>query len=156
MKVKTATEADREWIKAKLVEQWGATRMVLRGEMVECADADSLIAGEGEGLLQHRVLRPGVGEILTLEAFVQWRGVGTALVEAYVKQAKVAGLREVVVVTTNDNLDALRFYQKRGFAIREVRVGAVETARKLKPEITATGAYGLPIRDEIELGRDLG
>lgn len=155
MNVRQATEADREWIRDKLVEQWGATRMVLRGEMVECAGADSLIAGDGEGLLQHRVLRPGVGEILTLEAFVQWKGVGTALVAAYTEQARIAGLREAVVVTTNDNIDALRFYQRRGFVIREVRVNAVDMARKLKPEIPLTGAYGLPIRDEIELGRML-
>jgi ribosomal protein S18 acetylase RimI-like enzyme len=155
MNVREAMEADRDWIRAKLVEQWGATRMVLRGEMVECADADSLIAGAGEGLLQHRVLRSGIGEILTLEAFVQWRGVGTTLVEAYVERARAAGLREVVVVTTNDNIDALRFYQKRGFAIREVRVNAIEAARRLKPEIPSTGAYGLPIRDEIELGREV-
>jgi hypothetical protein len=59
----------------------------------------------------------------------------------------------VVVVTTNDNIDALRFYQARGFVIRQVRVDAIRESRKLKPEIPMTGSYGLPIRDEIELIR---
>ncbi len=34
------------------------------------------------------------------------------------------------VVTTNDNLDALRFYQRRGYRIGEVRLGAVDRARR--------------------------
>jgi ribosomal protein S18 acetylase RimI-like enzyme len=105
--------------------------------------------------LQHRVLAPGVGEIVTLEAFAQWQGIGTALVNAYLERAKSGGLREVRVITTNDNVDALRFYQSRGFVIHEVRVNAIVAARRLKPEIPPTGLYGLPIRDEIELLRVL-
>jgi GNAT superfamily N-acetyltransferase len=153
MEIREATAADRDWVRDKLIESWGSTRMVIREELTDCAAADSLIAGDGEGLLQHRVLRPGTGEIVTLEAFVQWRGIGSALVEAYLGRAKAAGLKEVVVVTTNDNIDALRFYQARGFVIREVRVNAVAASRRLKPEIPPIGAYGLPIRDEIELVR---
>jgi hypothetical protein len=58
------------------------------------------------------------------------------------------------LVTTNDNLDALRFYQRRGFRITEVRLGAVDEARRtLKPGIPAIGASGIPIRDEIVLER---
>lgn len=155
MQVREATEADRGWIRGRLLESWGSTRMVLRGELVDCADAAGLIAGEREGLLQFRTLGPGAGEILTLEAFVQWRGIGTALVEAYLERAAREGLGEVVVITTNDNVDALRFYQSRGFVIRAVRINAMEAARQLKPEIPLTGAYGLPIRDEIELGRKI-
>jgi hypothetical protein len=57
-------------------------------------------------------------------------------------------------VTTNDNVDALRFYQRRGFRLRAVRPGAVDDARRtLKPEIPAVGEQGIPIRDEIELER---
>ena len=116
-----------------------------------CLTCPALIAGDGEGLLQYRVLTPGVGEIVTLEAFVQWQGIGTALVAAYLDRARSDGLGEVRVVATNDNVDALRFYQARGFVIHEVRVDAVAAARALKPEIPPTGAYGIPIRDEIEL-----
>ena len=153
MQVRDSTAADRDWIKSKLLSTWGSTRMAIRGELVDCADLPALIAGDGDGLLQFRTLRPGTGEIVTLEAFAQWKGIGTALVEAYMALAKAEGLREVVVVTTNDNVDALRFYQARGFVIREVRVDAMREARKLKPEIPMTGAHGLPIRDEIELVR---
>ena len=57
------------------------------------------------------------------------------------------------VTTTNDNLDALRFYQRRGFRIIAVRPGAVDESRRIKPSISAIGEYGIPIRDEIELER---
>ncbi len=153
MLIRQATEADREWIKGKLREIWGSTRMVIRGELVDCLEVPALIAGDGEGILQFRTREPGTGEIVTLQAFSQWKGIGTALVETYLKRAAGEGLREVVVVTTNDNVDALRFYQARGFVIREVWIDAVRESRKLKPEIPMTAANGLPIRDEIELVR---
>jgi hypothetical protein len=60
------------------------------------------------------------------------------------------------VVTTNDNVDALRFYQRRGFQLASVRCGAVDEARRtLKPLIPVTGNYGIPLRDELELAHDL-
>jgi ribosomal protein S18 acetylase RimI-like enzyme len=79
-------------------------------------------------------------------------GVGTALLAAANAAAYAAGCSTLWLVTTNDNLDALRFYQRRGFRVRAVRPGAVDDARAtLKPEISSTGAYGIPLRDEIEL-----
>jgi pimeloyl-ACP methyl ester carboxylesterase len=60
--------------------------------------------------------------------------------------------RAIWVVTTNDNTDALRFYQRVGFRLREARVGAVDEARRtLKPSIPRAGRHGIPLRDEIEL-----
>jgi hypothetical protein len=58
----------------------------------------------------------------------------------------------VWLVTTNDNLDALRFYQRRGFRLAKLRRGAVDAARsRLKPTIPEVGSFGIPIRDEIVL-----
>ena len=59
------------------------------------------------------------------------------------------------LVTTNDNLDALRVYQRRGFRLAELRAGAVDAARALKPSIPVTGRYGIPLRDELILVRPL-
>lgn len=129
MRVRDALAADRDWIAGKLMELWGSTRMALRGKVLDTLTCPALIAGDGEGLLQYRVLTPGVGEIVTLEAFVQWQGIGTVLVAAYLDRARSDGLGEVRVVATNDNVDALRFYQARGFVIHEVRVNAVAVAR---------------------------
>jgi hypothetical protein len=58
----------------------------------------------------------------------------------------------VWVVTTNDNVDALRFYQRRGYRLASVDAGAVDRARAaLKPAIPEVGAHGIPLRDELEL-----
>ena len=69
----------------------------------------------------------------------------------------LAGCDRLRVVTTDDNVDALRFYQRRGFRLAELRPGAVAEARQsLKPEIPLTGAYGIELRDEIELEMHVG
>ena len=52
---------------------------------------------------------------------------------------------------TNDNVDALRFYQRRGFRLAELRPGAVDRSRQEKPQIPRTGDYGIPLHDEIDL-----
>lgn len=55
------------------------------------------------------------------------------------------------LITTNDNMEALRFYQKRGFILSALYPNALEESRKLKPEIPEVGLEGIPLRDEIEL-----
>ena len=154
IEVRASTEADREWIRRQLVESWGSHMIVLRGVLLDATLCPALIAGDREGLLHYRSLGDAC-EIVTLEAFRTGRGIGTVLVETLAAQAKAGGARRLLVVTTNDNLDALRFYQARGFRLHALRAGALDEARRLKPEIAPTGNYGLPIRDELELIRDL-
>jgi GNAT superfamily N-acetyltransferase len=155
MEIRDAVDVDREWIRQKLVESWGSPLVALRGTLLDPATLPALIYGENEGVLHHRALDDLTYEIVTLEAFRQWRGIGTALVAKVTEIARERGFRELAVVTTNDNLDALRFYQSRGFNLFALRPGAIDKARVLKPEIAATGNYGLPIRDELELRRSL-
>ncbi len=65
--------------------------------------------------------------------------------------ARQAGCARLWLMTTNDNLNTLRFYQKRGFVLVSVHRNAVMKSRQLKPEIPLTGNDGIPLRDEIEL-----
>ena len=90
-------------------------------------------------------------EIVTLDSLHPGQGIGTALIEAVKAAAGAAGCRRLWLITTNDNLHALGFYQKRGFRLVAVHPGAVDDSRKLKPEIPLIGNDGIPIRDEIEL-----
>jgi hypothetical protein len=55
------------------------------------------------------------------------------------------------LITTNDNLHALGFYQKRGFRLVAVHSNALAASRKIKPSIPDFGMHGIPLRDEIEL-----
>jgi ribosomal protein S18 acetylase RimI-like enzyme len=101
-------------------------------------------------LITYRV-EGDVCEIITLNSLVEGRGIGTALVQAVREAAVEAGCRRLWLITTNDNLTALRFWQKRGFSLVRVYRNAVTDSRRLKPEIPLTGEHGIPIRDEIEL-----
>lgn len=95
-------------------------------------------------------------EVSTLYVVESWRGVGTALMEAVVDAARHAGCRRLWLVTTNDNVDALRFYQRRGFRLAQLRAGAVDESRtRLKPSIPEVGDHGIGIHDEIVLERRL-
>jgi GNAT superfamily N-acetyltransferase len=90
-------------------------------------------------------------EVLTLHAF-QRLGIGTALIDEVDRTAIGGGCTLLWVITTNDNVDALRFYQRRGFRLTKLHPGAVDRSREtLKPEIPEIGDYGIPIRDELEL-----
>ena len=82
-------------------------------------------------------------------------GVGSALIDGVVSAVARQGAGEVWLVTTNDNLDALRLYQRRGFRLQEVRPGGVDAARALKPSIPEIGQHGIPLRDELILVRPL-
>jgi hypothetical protein len=75
------------------------------------------------------------------------------LIEAAVCKARRFGCREIRLTTTNDNVDALRFYQRRGFRMAELRPGAVDESRQHKPQIPRVGDYGIPLHDEIDLTR---
>jgi N-acetylglutamate synthase-like GNAT family acetyltransferase len=83
------------------------------------------------------------------------QGVGTALIEEVKAEARSQGCTRLWLITTNDNLPALKFYQKRGFQITAVHPDAVTESRKVKPEIPLVGLEGIPLRDEIELSMEL-
>jgi ribosomal protein S18 acetylase RimI-like enzyme len=90
-------------------------------------------------------------EIVTLDSLKPGRGVGSVLVKTTIKKALSEQCRRVWLITTNDNLYALGFYQKIGFELVAIYRGAVENSRKVKPCIPEVGNNGIPIRDEIEL-----
>jgi GNAT superfamily N-acetyltransferase len=152
--VRAAEQADAEWIRSFLTAHWHATIVVARGEIIDAAVLPALIAGDHQGLATYRCLGADA-ELVTLNAVPAWSGIGSALIEALVDRVQAKGCARLWLTTTNDNLPALRFYMRRGFRLIEVRPGAVDEARKLKP-ISALGQHGIAIHDEIELCRMLG
>ena len=89
-------------------------------------------------------------EVVVLQSLEQGRGGGTALLDAARAYAKDVGCRRVWLVTTNDNLHALRFYQRRGWDWIAMHRDAVLESRRLKPEISELGADDIPIQHELE------
>ncbi len=151
--VRPLAEADRAWAKYLIAGRWGSTQMVTRGTLHDLTRLPGLVAwraGERAGLLTYHLAGDSC-EIVSLDSLVEGAGVGSALIAAAQEAARAAGCRRLWLVTTNDNLPALRFYQKRGFRLVAVYRGAVDEARRLKPEIPAVGLEGIPLRDELEL-----
>jgi len=152
VRVRPLGEADREWATGKLRELWGEG-VVSRGRLLDATVLPGFVAeGDGEpaGLLTYRI-EGGDCEVVTINAFPRGAGAGTALMEAVAVAARDAGCRRVWLITTNDNLRALRFYQRRGFRLAALHRDALDRSRELKPSIPEVGLDGIPLRDELEL-----
>ena len=152
MTVRPLREGDREWVRETLRELWGET-VVSRGAVHDPTALPGFVAEEGGervGLLTYRVDGADC-EVVTIDAFPEGAGAGTALLDAAAAAAREAGCGRVWLITTNDNLRALRFYQRRGFRLVAVHPDALERSRELKPSIPEIGLDGIPLRDELEL-----
>ncbi len=170
MTIRPLERADREWVAHFLDDRWGTTTIVSRGKMryghllegliavrevADDASADKNAAPpERIGLLTIEYDAKEC-EILTLDSLVEGMGIGSALLDALEERAREAGLTRLWLVTTNDNLASLRFWQKRGYELVAVHRNAIAAARRIKPQIPITGRHGIPIRDEIELEKRL-
>jgi ribosomal protein S18 acetylase RimI-like enzyme len=149
--------SDVAWIGAFLSEHWGGDFLVSRGRRLGpemLAGAQAKMDGKIVGLVTWHIAGPDM-QIVSLNSLDPQSGVGTALLEHAVAFARVSGLRRVWLITTNDNLDALRFYQRRGMRLCAVHRDAMDESRKLKPQIPEIGYFGIPLHDEIELERVL-
>ncbi len=153
MNVRELGPDDRGWLQQYIRDRWGSEIQAFRGKVVRPAEFPGLVAeDDGTPLGVATLTFDGDEcEIVTLNAEPKHRGTGSALVEAVAVHARSRGCRRVRVTTTNANLDALRFYMRRGFRLAEMRVGAVDRSRELKTGIPQTGAYGIPMHDELEL-----
>ena len=110
----------------------------------------ALRGSEPVGLVTYR-MGDGECEIISLDSLLEGQGIGSALIRAVQDAAVAAGCRRVWLITTNDNLAAIRFYQRRGFRLVAIHRDALELSRRLKPGIPLIGLDGIPLRDEIEL-----
>jgi ribosomal protein S18 acetylase RimI-like enzyme len=133
-------------------EGFGGPLQARRGQLIDVLALPGFVAernGRPVGLLTYRRDEEEC-ELAFIVSLEPHRGIGTALLAALLRE--VADCARIWLVTTNDNLDALRFYQRRGFVLSTLRPGAVDDSRRsLKPRIAATGSFGIPLRDEIEL-----
>jgi ribosomal protein S18 acetylase RimI-like enzyme len=135
-------------------QHWGAEFVVAHGTPFLPENVSGYIALNEEndwiGLVTF-VFHETECEIISIDSLSGNEGIGTALINAVVEEARQLQCRRVHLTTTNDNLHALGFYQKRGFQLSALRVGAVAETRKIKPGIPDIGENGIHIRDEIEL-----
>ncbi|WP_206923010.1 GNAT family N-acetyltransferase [Alicyclobacillus suci] len=149
------TPGDEEALARFFEQSWGEPIMVSGGEVHDLLKCDTIVAESNNqfyGVLTYKIQETSC-EIISIDAVKKYRGIGTRLLEKLIEVAKRHRCTKIRLVTTNDNLEAIRFYQRRGFYMTAIHRGAVDEARKLKPSIPKSGDFGIPIQDEIEFER---
>ncbi len=145
-------DTDRRALAGFITAFWRSERMAARGRLFFPAQQEGFIA-EKDGKITGCItfdLQGNEMEITLLDSRERQQGTGTRLLELAVDHARGLGCRRVWLTTTNDNIRAIRFFQKRGFDLVQIHRNAMDDARRLKPEIPATGQEGIPIRHELE------
>ena len=146
--------ASRPAVQRFIAERWGADFVVAHGavyyphELPGFAAFDE--AGAIMGLITYKI-DDDECEVVTLDSLRPGTGLGSALMAAAVEAARAAGCWRVWLITTNDNLTALRFYQKRGFRLCALYPNALAETRRLKPSLPLLGQDDIPLRDELAL-----
>jgi GNAT superfamily N-acetyltransferase len=156
-RVRPLDEALRKQVQPVLNKSWGGPQLAVNGKLWDSETLPGFAAANPGALLGYLLyaFHDGECEVMVLESLAQKIGVGSALLGAVREAARRGGASRLIVQTSNDNTHALRFYQRRGFALRVLRPGAMALARQLKPSIPKTGSNGIPLRDELELVMEL-
>jgi GNAT superfamily N-acetyltransferase len=150
--LRPARADDRSWIADAMLSTWGSVAVVSRGRLTQDATALPGLVAEHDGRpVGYALLRleGDAGEVVVLHAIERRAGVGRALLDGARAEAARAGCARLWLITTNDNVDAIAFYQRCGWDWIEFHRDSLAAARRLKPEIPETGAHGIPLRHEL-------
>jgi len=153
MKIHDARDEDRPFVTEVVTREFGATRISSRGVIFDVLTLPTLVAtveDERLGLAIYRFEKFEC-ELVVLVATDEGRGVGSMLIDHVRDRASDRGCERLFLTTSNDNTDALRFYQRRGFRLCRLYPGSLEDARRQIPTMPEIGHHNIPIRDDIEL-----
>ena len=151
--VRPIIKNDKEWIARVITQWWGSTDVVTRGKLLSVTTLPGFLAVLKEkpvGVVTYKITGREC-EIVTLNSLRRAKGIGARLLDEVKKVALSSRCKRLLVITTNDNMRALRFYQRQGFFLVAVHRNALKRSRLLKKEIPLIGQDGIPLRDELEL-----
>jgi ribosomal protein S18 acetylase RimI-like enzyme len=131
-------------------QQWGSDFVVVHKEMIRYDEVEGFIYDDWSGVITF-IVRGEECEITSLDSLKEGKGIGTTLINEVLQEAQKKKCHRVFLITTNDNLHALGFYQRRGFELAAIHRGAINESREVKPTIPLIGENNIPLRDEIEL-----
>lgn len=143
---------NREKVNSFIKKHWFSTDIIIRGSVIDMTKVEGIIVLDNSdiiGLLTYTICDK-VCEITSLNSLIEGKGIGTSLINKVINIAKVNGCKKIILVTTNDNIDAIRFYQKRGFDLSGFYHNSLDVSRKMKPAIPLLGNYNIPLKHEIE------
>jgi ribosomal-protein-alanine N-acetyltransferase len=151
-KIEPVADGHRAFVDAQIAESWAGPYIAVHGVLFDSRTHPGFVAVEDGAVVGYILynIADGDCEITVLESLRMGKGIGHALINAVIGKAREADCRRVWLVTTNDNTHAIRFYQRFGFGLRAVRIGALEESRKLKPQIPLIGDDGIRLQHEFE------
>ena len=147
----------RDLVNQFFIDNWFSTDMSIRGEIIDGTKLDGFLLQEENtiiGLVTYTFFGD-ICEIVSLDSKRENIGIGSALLKEIEKIAIDNNCKKMRLITTNDNMRALQFYQKRGYCLTKLYSNAMEEVRKVKPNVPALGDNDIPLRDEIELEKQL-
>ena len=150
--IKELKQKHRNQVYTFMESEWGALNIVSLGKMYYAEKLNGFVALEHEkvvGFVLYNIENSEC-EIVALYSNVENIGIGTALISTMKDFATKNNFKRLFLITTNDNIRGIAFYQKKGFVIAKIHVDAIKNSRKLKPQIPMIADNGIPIRDEIE------
>jgi ribosomal protein S18 acetylase RimI-like enzyme len=134
-------------------EHWSGDFIVTRGTIHQAGQVHGFVVEDADGwagLITFKIAADEC-EVISLDGLRAGEGIGTILLRTVIEEAREHDCKRLFLITTNDNLYALGFYQRRDFEIAAVHRGAVNESRKIKPGLPEIGLNHIPLRDEIEL-----
>jgi ribosomal protein S18 acetylase RimI-like enzyme len=149
--VREPREDERAWIQEFLEGTWG-TPVVSRGVAYDAPGLPAFLAVMGAEIVGLATFHFADGdcELVTLDALREGQGIGSALLSAVGEEAGRRGCGRLWLITSNDNVNAIRFYQLRGMRLVAVHRSAIDESRRIKRSIPLIGEHGIPIHDELE------
>lgn len=135
-----------------LQDEWHCPPSISKGRVIDTTRLPGfvfLIDEAVQGVITYNI-DGNECEIVTLNSLTQNKGIGTALINAVLEVAKEEKCSRLWLITTNDDINAIRFYQKRGFDLVAAHINAMDVSRKLKPSIPLIGMDNIPIKHELE------
>jgi ribosomal protein S18 acetylase RimI-like enzyme len=153
VQVRRVTDEDGPWIAETVASEFASPRVVSKGRVVQDASTLDGYVAETDGRPIGCALwleEDGDAELVVLVTTYRGVGAGVALLDAVVVYARESGWHRLWLITTNDNTDAIRIYQRAGWNWVGWHRDAVALSRPLKPELPELGSYGIPILHEIE------
>jgi GNAT superfamily N-acetyltransferase len=154
--VRQAEPEDISEVLALFRRDFGRSTVIGFGDSMALEDCPMLVAemrGDLAGALAYRLVRDAL-HIVALATDPMWQrsGVATHLESEAAFIARRHGVARLLFATTNDNLPALYFYQRRGWTVTETVVGGMLPHFGGQPGV---GFAGIPVRDEIRLEKRL-
>ena len=145
--------SDRFMIAEFIKDNWLSSIVVTKSRVHYAENLQGFLCRDDHnkivGLVTYSIEDKGC-EIVTLDSKNENIGLGTELIKNVIEVARANNCNRVWAITTNDNVNAIRYFQKREFEWIGFHENAIIKSREIKPEIPMLGFDKIPIKHEIE------